>query len=206
MSYRVVGYRDLRPVDWASGKRMPLPAGEGHVCDRCGAEHAVVYAVLDDETGKTYQVGSSCARRQFGFDVDRASRSLVKEARARTESELDAARQLAAAEVADAAVARLSGAAVPELVADRDRYPGTVAWRCGDALALAAHGRTDAEAREMAVREWVCRRVSELVPTEARDAELLRRPGTKDRTRTLFRQKVEDLAVPRLLGGKVSRG
>jgi len=35
--FRIVGYRDLRPVDWLSGKRMPLDPGEGHTCDRCGA-------------------------------------------------------------------------------------------------------------------------------------------------------------------------
>jgi hypothetical protein len=31
---KVIGYRDLRPVDWASGKRMPLEAGAGHRCDQ----------------------------------------------------------------------------------------------------------------------------------------------------------------------------
>jgi hypothetical protein len=67
-NYTVVDYYDLRPLDWVSGKRMPLEPGESHVCDRCGAEHAVVYVVEDLTTHKTYAVGSGCAKASFGFD------------------------------------------------------------------------------------------------------------------------------------------
>jgi hypothetical protein len=67
-SYTVIDYYDLRPLDWVSGKRMPLEPGEGHVCDRCSAEHAIVYVVEDLTTHKTYSVGSGCAKASFGFD------------------------------------------------------------------------------------------------------------------------------------------
>jgi hypothetical protein len=68
---KVVGYVDLRPVNWFTGKREPLPAGEGHVCDRCGAVHALVYTLLDTESKEEFKVGSGCAQRAFGFDPDK---------------------------------------------------------------------------------------------------------------------------------------
>lgn len=78
-NYTVIDYYDLRPLDWVSGKRMPLEPGEGHVCDRCGAEHAIVYVVKDLTTHKTYRVGSGCAQASFGFDpaTDKQAKRIV---------------------------------------------------------------------------------------------------------------------------------
>jgi hypothetical protein len=87
---QVVGYVDLRPIDWASGKRIPLEAGAGHICDRCGAEHAIVWTLEDVTTHEAFKVGSTCAKRTWGFNPDESprGRALVKEARKRSEMEL----------------------------------------------------------------------------------------------------------------------
>lgn len=166
--FRVVGYRDLRPLDWLSGKRMPLEPGEGHVCDRCGAEHAVVYEVLDDETGKHYAVGSSCAKRQFGFEPskDKEAKSLIRAAKDAEAEELESARQAAVTQAAIEAADAVSRLRPPEPVADRERYPGAVAWRVGDGIALAAHGRTDAVAVTMALHDYYEHRIREILPAE----------------------------------------
>jgi hypothetical protein len=55
---------------------MPDP-GEGHICDRCAREHAVIYELFDDSTGKTYSVGSGCAKQSYGFDGREASSFLI---------------------------------------------------------------------------------------------------------------------------------
>jgi len=195
--FRIVGCRDLRPVDWLSGKRMPLDPGEGHTCDRCGAEHAVIYSVedTDSETGRRYEVGSSCAKKQFGFDVDREARTLVKEARVRAEAELDAVRQEAIGRSVSEIVADVRGLAVPAPVADTERYPGTTAWRVGDGMALAAHGRSDAEARQLASRSYYENRIRERVPAEWSNVSVRLHQGDKSRTEISMARKAAMLAL-----------
>ena len=198
--YRVVGYYDMRPVDWASGKRVPLSPGEGHVCDRCGAEHAVVYEVEDTEGNGTYRVGSSCAKASFGFEPDREGKLVVKAAKERAAAELDAVRQEMIREGAALIAGEVSHLAAPDCVPDRSSYPGTTAWRCGDGVALAAHGRSDVEARAMAHKSWVENRVRERVPAEWGSIGVLYRPGTRDKTQILMSRKAVDLAVRALVG------
>ncbi len=199
--FRVVGYRDLRPIDWASGKRLPLSPGEGHICDRCGAEHAVVYEVLDDETGKHYSVGSSCAKRQFGFEMskDKEAKALVKAAKDAEAAEIEAARQEAVAKASIEVASRVSRLPIPEPVADTIRYPGKVAWRVGDSMYLATYGRTGDEAIELARRGWVANRVRELVPREWDKAEIRLYPDERSRTTISMARKVEMLALARLV-------
>lgn len=78
----VIGYVDLRPVNWFTGKREPLAKGEGNICDRCGAEHAHVYTLRDVDSRETFKVGSGCAKRSFGFDPsqDPEAKRMVKAA------------------------------------------------------------------------------------------------------------------------------
>lgn len=53
---------DLRPIDWVSGKKMPLSPGEGNICMRCGREHAICYHVQETtpKNEKMWIVGSGC--------------------------------------------------------------------------------------------------------------------------------------------------
>jgi len=170
----VVGYYDMRPVDWASGRRMPLSPGEGHVCDRCGAEHAVVYVVTDTETGSHYRVGSSCAQAQFGFDVgrDAEAKKLVKTYKQQAEAELDQLRQKMVAEAARQVASEIRGLEIPPYVADTAKYPGVVCIRCGDGMAL-ERGRTEDETKQVALQGWVEHRVAERVPAGWNEVEVV---------------------------------
>ena len=196
--FRIVGCRDLRPVDWLSGKRMPLDPGEGHTCDRCGAEHAVIYSVEDGETGRRYKVGSSCAKKQFGFDVDREARTLVKEARARAEAELDAVRQEVIGKAVSEIVADVRGLVAPAPVADTGRSSGTTAWRVGDGVALAAHGRSDAEARQLASRSYYENRIRERVPPYWSKVQVRLYPGEGSRTEIGMDRRAIMLALAKI--------
>lgn len=198
--FRVKGYRDLRPIDWMSGKRMPLAPGEGHICDRCGAEHAVVYEVRDEETGKEYAVGSSCAKKQFGFEFtqDKEAKKLVKTAKAEEADRVDAARQVAVRQAAAEVAQAVSRMQPPAPVADSVRYPGAVAWRVGDGIALAAHGRTDDEAVAMARQDWYEKRIMELIPTEWDKITLLLHPGDRSKHTTSMRRRARDLALKQI--------
>lgn len=167
---RVVGYRDLRPVDWASGRRVPLEPGEGHLCDRCGAEHAVVYELLDEVTGKHYAVGSTCAKRQFGFDVERdaAARSLVRKAKDAAAAELYDARQTMVAEAAARLSREVSALPLPEFVRD--------------SKALASFGRSDAETQRVALEAWFLSRVRERIPGGWFNISVRRPPGSRSKS------------------------
>ena len=199
--YKVIDYYDLRPLDWLTGKRMPLGPGEGHVCDRCGAEHAVVYVVEDSDTGKTYRVGSSCAKANFGFIVteDLEAKKLVKSSKQRDAEMLDAKRQAAVEELADTLASEISQLPVPECTSDTTTYHGTTAWKCGDGCkALASYGRTDAEACEIAVKDWTEHRVREGIPVEWDEILILYRPGHRDKTKISMARKVLALAASKI--------
>jgi hypothetical protein len=198
--FRVVGYRDLRPLDWVSGKRMPLKPGAGHVCDRCGAEHAVVYEVLDDDTGKHYAVGSSCAKRQFGFEPsqDKEAKRLIKAAKEEEAELVESARQDAVAHAAAEVAGVVSRLLPPSPVADAERYPGAVAWQIGDSKALAAHGRTNAEAKTVALQGWYENRIRELLPAEWDKVSVKLYPEEKSRTTISMRRKAEMMALAKL--------
>ena len=197
--FRVVGYRDLRPLDWVSGKRMPLEAGEGHICDRCGAEHAVVYEVLDEETGKHYAVGSSCATKQFGFapTQDKEAKKLVRAAKDAEAEELEAVRQDAVAHAAAEAADVVSRLLPPSPMADAESYPGAVAWRVGDSMYL-ARGRDDEETRQLALKGWYQNRVRELLPAEWDKVSVKLYPEEKSRTTISMRRKAEMMALAQL--------
>jgi hypothetical protein len=187
----VVGYRDLRPVDWASGKRLPLEAGEGHLCDRCGTEHAVVYDVQDTESGKIYQVGSTCAKKQFGFDVVEEARELVRASKKQDAAELDAIRQqMIVDEIPriDLAISRLK---IPDFVEDHKSYPGATCWRFGDSMALATRGQNDQEAKNIAFKDWVIHRIRDSIPPEWYNIEVLYDPKSRSRTMMSMGRRAE---------------
>jgi hypothetical protein len=190
---RVVGYRDLRPIDWVSGKRMPLGPGEGHICDRCGAEHAVVYEVLDTETGKTYSVGSTCAKHQFGFEVDKdlEAKALVKAAKQIAADQIDSLRHEMIKQATNEILVRISSTPIPPFVMDDQRYQPRVTWVVGDSHALASFGRTAQETQQIALEGWFRNRVRELLPVGWNKADVRRQPGTRDRTTVSMSQKLE---------------
>lgn len=62
--WRLTRIEDLRGIDFASGKRVPLSAGEGHLCDRCDREHALVFHITDGV--RSLAVGSGCVKVATG--------------------------------------------------------------------------------------------------------------------------------------------
>ncbi len=63
---RLLKIYDLLPLDWETGKRLPIEAHDMHLCARCGKLHAKVYVVEADST--QYEVGATCCKRLFGWE------------------------------------------------------------------------------------------------------------------------------------------
>ena len=160
---------------------MSLEAGEGHICDRCGAEHAIVYVVEDTDTLKTYSVGSTCAKASFGFDVskDVETKRLIKTAKQKAAKELDDQRQLMVAAAAKQLASEVGSLEVPPFTINPGDYKFGTRWDCGDAYAIAAFGRTDTEAQKIALMTWYEHRLRERIPPEWHRVEVLYNPSRK---------------------------
>jgi hypothetical protein len=146
---KVVAYVDLRPVNWFTGKREPLPAGEGHVCDRCGAVHALVYTLLDTESKEQFKVGSGCAQRAFGFDPDKDPlvRKTIKAEKQRIEKEIKRLQDETISDVASVIAKEVIGLPLPPVErvdVDQDSYGYNVRWGMGD-VTVWSHGLKSAD-------------------------------------------------------------
>jgi hypothetical protein len=81
-TYKLIRVYDLREIDEWTGERIPLMAGDGNICNRCGREHAKVYEVKREQDGKLFTVGSTCCKKLFGWEPEKAeTKRLEKEAR-----------------------------------------------------------------------------------------------------------------------------
>ena len=81
-TYKLIAVYDIREIDEFTGERLPLLAGEGNICNRCGREHAKVYQVRREQDGKEFTVGSTCCKKLFGWEPEKEeARRLEKEAR-----------------------------------------------------------------------------------------------------------------------------
>jgi hypothetical protein len=162
---KVVGYVDLRPVNWFTGKReplrgaplrgaplrgaplrgaplrgAPLAAGEGHICDRCGAEHAIVYTLLDTDSKEEFKVGSGCAQRAFGFDPDKDPlvRKTIKAEKQRIEKEMERQQDEVVSLVASTIAKDVMHLPLPFiewLKVEKDLHGYNMKWRMGDVVA-----------------------------------------------------------------------
>lgn len=108
-SFELAGVRDLREIDFDTGKRLPLTPGEGNECQRCRREHAVVWEVQETTPGRQrlWLVGSGCGPKILeGWspdpkEISRAKRrddaqALLRAWRPRIQTTLDLGRVLAA--------------------------------------------------------------------------------------------------------------
>ena len=86
-TYKLISVYDLREIDEFTGERLPLLAGEGNICNRCGREHAKVYQVRREQDGKEFTVGSTCCKKLFGWEPEKEeTKRLEKEAKKLAES------------------------------------------------------------------------------------------------------------------------
>lgn len=95
MNVQLLSVKDLRPIDFVSGKRLAITDEECHVCDRCGKRHVKVYEVLAD--GHIYNVGSGCCKRLFGWEP--AKQDVLEKERIAEEQAMQIALQNAAQEI-----------------------------------------------------------------------------------------------------------
>lgn len=65
-NWKIVRVRDLRPIDWDSGERIPLDPADAPECDRCGRKHQVVYEMQSEDGKHAALVGSGCGPKLAG--------------------------------------------------------------------------------------------------------------------------------------------
>jgi hypothetical protein len=165
---------DLRPIDWDSGKRLPITIEECSECERCGRLHAVVWTVEVTETGKpprVFNVGSTCGKRMVAEgllpEFDKIElREARKAKRTREQEEIDAKLAEIGKVVADKA-AELMAAGEPEIVrlpdvpaVDSTDKPVMV-MGMGDASVWCLHGQFDDERERWLRRSWTNNRIKE---------------------------------------------
>jgi hypothetical protein len=125
--WRLVRVYDVRPVDFQSGKRLPVAACDVEMlpeCNRCGRRHAKVYVVQDREApGRLAHVGSGCCKRAFGGWEPTAAE--IKSARAEERARLEAAREAKVRALAEPIVAAMAAVTVPaaKLLETRPEWP-----------------------------------------------------------------------------------
>jgi hypothetical protein len=179
---KVVGYTDLRPIDWFTGKRVPLTKGEGNICDRCGAEHAIVFTLADLDTREQWKVGSGCAKRAFGFDPEKdvEAKRLVKA----SEREANQRRVKELEELIESHVRKLVPVvgAIPmppiKLADSKPFAPGSdklsEKWAMGDAYqwrhAVTPGKPLDRDTEQTIMRSWALKRALELAPSSLKNA------------------------------------
>lgn len=165
---------DLRPIDWNSGKRLPITVEECSECERCGRLHAVVWTVEVTEPGKpprVFNVGSTCGKRMVAEgllpEFDKIElREARKAKRTREQAEVDTKLE----EIGKAVSARakeLMSAGEPEPVRlpdvpaiDSTDKPVMV-MGMGDASVWCPFGPFDEERKRTLRRSWVDNRIKE---------------------------------------------
>lgn len=198
--YRVVDYYDLRPVDWASGKHMPLEPGEGHICDRCEAEHALVYVVEDTSSGKCYRVGSGCAKKSFGFDLEKddKAKELVKGRKAEAEEAVNNERLEQARNLARLITDEVRRTPQPKVVLEREvpsrypHFPGQLirVYRAGDVEVeswQSSEGTWNVrEAEILASHRWLSQEIQSRIPDAWKKISAYPNSHRKRQTQDLF--------------------
>jgi len=117
-TYELLKIHDVRPIDWDSGKRLPVDTCELPECVRCGRRHAVVWTLLERPGGGSLTVGSGCGPKLLaegllpGVDFP-AVKAAEREARAETKRLMAAHVEERARELAEVARTALQGLTPP---------------------------------------------------------------------------------------------
>lgn len=181
---------------------MPLEAGAGHSCDRCDREHALVYVVEDEATGKTYRVGSGCAKQEFGFDVekDAEAKRMVKAARREAELAVDTKRRQLLEEVVTIVSTEFELRLRPPEPAVEVRQPAKPdVVRVGDSPAWVQF-RTLEETVEVARWGWFERRIREMTPDGWDRATILNNPRSTSKSSTPMSTLLQSRVMSELRG------
>lgn len=167
--WRLVRVYDVRPIDFYTGKRVPVSAmDELPECNRCGRAHAKVYVVQDRENpARVSTVGSGCCKR--AFDGWEPTAQELKSARAAERAREAEAREGRVTELARPIVAAMAAVVVPAprlLETIVERWGTREVWGTESHRVFCFEG-FNAERRrcyESSVREPVRREMLEGVP------------------------------------------
>lgn len=163
----LVQIRDLRPVDWYTGKRVAIATEDMALCDRCGARHAVVWIIDVRGAGApelsrgTWRVGATCAKHMvFGGEIPELDAASVKAARKAAREAQQTAKRAEVLRHARRVGEALAALPTPEPECTRrgwDKYGAGLKldqWECGAVNTTCAAG-TDAESMgQNMIRRW----------------------------------------------------
>jgi len=162
-TFQLLNVRDVRPIDWFTGKRVALPAEDLPECLRCGRRHAVVWTLRELPSGRTLTVGSGCGPRLLaegllpGVDlpaVAAAKKLAAAEVRAIRRAGAEA-RALELAKLARAADAAAGSPPAPVWGADVYGREEFVTVTVGSVVRCAVARQLDRAALErMAASQW----------------------------------------------------
>lgn len=164
---------DLRPIDWYTGKRLPLTINELAECHRCGRKHAIVWTVEVTEPGKpprVFDVGSSCGKKMVAEgllpDLEPASVKAARKAARNRNTATKRAEVEKHARRVGTLVAALDMPA-PTCTARRiKKYAGGLdldAWACGDISTTTGAGTCDDGMKRQLADMWRRARAAELI-------------------------------------------
>jgi hypothetical protein len=166
-TYTLVAVHDVRPLDWLTGRREPLPAEDIPECSRCGRRHAVVWT-LSGSDKSILTVGCRCGARMLekgllpGVDLPAVARARAVDRRELADARLQLAKR-EALRLVGLVPAEMLTCEAPEPTWGPDRYGREGAWvachvgaafRCVEARSLElAAGEWGRETREHVVRQ-----------------------------------------------------
>lgn len=122
MNAKLIEIRDLRPIDWFSGKRIAIPVEECAECHRCGRRHAIVWTIeVRDALGiKTFDVGSGCGKRAIEEGIlPELEKKSVRDAKKSAREKVAAARKAEVTRIAREALELVEAIPYPEITSDR---------------------------------------------------------------------------------------
>ena len=128
---KLLAIDDRRPIDFDTGKRLAASDADLQPCARCDKLHAITWVVEDDD-GRTWRVGSGCAKRLFDGWTPNADekRTARKALRAAVELAKEAEVERLTSLIIDALPADCTP---PAPVLDKTLDDGTEIWKTAGA-------------------------------------------------------------------------
>jgi hypothetical protein len=170
-TFELISVTDVRPIDWESGKRVPVDACDLPECTRCGRRHAVVWRLIERPSGATLTVGSGCGPKLVadgllpGVELP-AVKAAERAARAEDKRVRRSGADARARELAEVARAAIVGMVPPKPVWGPDEYGRAefVTIYVGDVRQMAVARQLDRETleRQVAAR-WLDQRMAEAI-------------------------------------------
>lgn len=155
---------DLRPIDWVSGKRVPIHTDEMAECHRCGRRHAIVWTVevvADGQAPKVFDVGSRCGARMVSEgllpELDPASVKAAKKSARQVAREARQAEVEQHARRVGEALRRMHAPKIERTRCRWDKYASGIQldeWDCDGQKSTCPTGTDMSSVRAALLRRW----------------------------------------------------